>query len=92
MALLAQSLVQFSFDWDHAPVFLVGDFNTPSQLGEARIVGVRSWSLTVRVSDWTPAAVQARKLPYALNWPMGVMLASAGFVVSSARARLLRVG
>lgn len=42
------------------PVFLTGDFNTPSHL------------------DWTDAAIRARSLPYAVEWPVTKALTDAG--------------
>jgi len=42
------------------PVFLTGDFNSPSHL------------------DWTDAAIKARTLPYAVEWPVSKALADAG--------------
>ena len=44
------------------PVFLTGDFNSPSHL------------------DWTAAVADARAdVPYPLEWPVGRVLAAAGF-------------
>ncbi len=47
---------------DGMPVFLVGDFNSPSHL------------------DWTQAAADGRdEVPYALQWPVGMLAAGEGF-------------
>ncbi len=46
---------------DGVPVFMTGDFNSPSHL------------------DWTEDAVEARDLPYPLEWPASKALADAGF-------------